>query len=147
MDLLYLVVAGIVVFFLTIIAFTRRFKRCPSDKILVVYGKIAGGGRGGLSAKCYHGGASFIWPLIQDYAFLDLKPLSIDINLQGALSLQNIRVNTPSTFTVGLTRNVGVRLPDYLGRMEQAARKGGLGTRGGGADHEEPHGRPGGEES
>lgn len=115
MEFLYLVIAGIVVFFLTVIAFTRRYKRCPSDKILVVYGKIGGGGQGGLSAKCYHGGAAFIWPLIQDYAFLDLKPLTIDIQLQGALSLQNIRVNTPSTFTVGISTEPGV--------MENAAER------------------------
>ena len=115
MEFLYLVVAGVLVFFLTVFAFTRRYKRCPSDKILVVYGKIGGGGNGGLSAKCYHGGAAFIWPLLQDYAFLDLKPLTIDINLQGALSLQNIRVNTPSTFTVGISTEPGV--------MENAAER------------------------
>ncbi len=115
MEFLYLVVAAVLVFFLTVFAFTRRYKRCPSDKILVVYGKIGGGGKGGLSAKCYHGGASFIWPLLQDYAFLDLKPLTIDINLQGALSLQNIRVNTPSTFTVGISTEPGV--------MENAAER------------------------
>jgi flotillin len=115
MEFLYLIIGAILVFFLTIVAFTRRYKRCPSDKILVVYGKIAGGGRGGLSAKCYHGGAAFIWPLLQDYSFLDLRPMAIDINLQGALSLQNIRVNTPSTFTVGISTEPGV--------MENAAER------------------------
>ncbi len=111
---LFLVFTGILIFFITFFAFTRRYKRCPSDKILVVFGKIAGGGRG-LSAKCYHGGAAFIWPLLQDYRFLDLVPMAIDINLQGALSLQNIRVNTPSTFTVGISTEPGV--------MENAAER------------------------
>ena len=102
-TLLYLFFTGALIFFLTIFAFTRRYKRCPSDKILVVYGKISGGGIGGLSAKCYHGGASFIWPVLQNYRFLDLTPMAIDINLQGALSHQNIRINTPSTFTIGIS--------------------------------------------
>ncbi|SEQ54171.1 flotillin family protein [Neolewinella agarilytica] len=75
-----------------------RYKRCPSDKILVVYGKTGGG----QSAKCYAGGAAFVWPVIQDYRYLDLTPLSIDVNLKDALSKQNIRVNVPSQFTVGI---------------------------------------------
>ncbi|MCX8210410.1 MAG: SPFH domain-containing protein [Lewinella sp.] len=75
-----------------------RYKRCPSDKILVVYGKTGGGA----SAKCYAGGAAFVWPVIQDYRYLDLTPLSIDVNLKDALSKQNIRVNVPSQFTVGI---------------------------------------------
>ena len=112
---LYLVIAATAVIFLTLMAFARRLKRCPSDRILVVYGKIAGGNRPGMSARCTHGGAAFIWPLLQDYAFLDLKPLAIDIKLEGALSLQNIRVNTPSTFTVGISTEPGV--------MENAAER------------------------
>lgn len=75
-----------------------RYKRCPSDKILVIYGKTGGG-----SAKCIHGGAAFIVPVFQDYQFLDLKPMSIDVNLQDALSKQNIRVSVPAQFTVAIS--------------------------------------------
>jgi flotillin len=50
-----------------------------------------------------HGGAAFIWPVVQDYQFLDLRPMSIDIQLNNALSKQNIRVSVPSTFTIGIT--------------------------------------------
>ena len=106
---LLLVIAGVVVFFLGTVAIMRRYKRCPSDEILVVYGKIfGGGGKSGMSARCYHGGAAFIVPVFQGYQFLDLTPMAIDINLQGALSKQNIRVNTPSTFTVGISTEPGV---------------------------------------
>jgi len=115
LSTLYLFLAASLIFFLTIIAFARRYKRCPSDKILVIYGKISGGGTDGLSAKCLHGGAAFIWPVLQNYRFLDLTPMAIDINLQGALSHQNIRINTPSTFTVGISTVPGV--------MENAAER------------------------
>jgi len=101
------ILAGVVVLFLFVAWVASRFRRCPSDRILVVYGKV-GGGKSGMSARCYHGGAAFIMPVIQDYAFLDLTPLTIDIKLEGALSLQNIRVNTPSTFTVGISTEPGV---------------------------------------
>ncbi len=113
MEFLGLVLAGVFVLFLTVFAFLRRYKRCPSDRILVVFGKVGGGQ--GVSAKCYHGGAAFIWPVLQDYEFLDLTPMTIDINLQSALSLQNIRINTPSTFTVGISTESGV--------MENAAER------------------------
>ena len=85
-QLLYL---GILIFiaFTALIIFLTRYKRCPSDKILVIYGKTGKG-----SAKCVAGGATFVWPVIQSYEFLDLSPISIDVDLRGALSKQNIRV-------------------------------------------------------
>lgn len=89
-------------------AMFRRYKRCPSDRILVVYGKVSGGGEGGRTAKCVHGGASFIWPIIQDYEFLDLTPISIEVELKNALSKQNIRVDVPSRFTVGISTEPSV---------------------------------------
>jgi flotillin len=90
--------------FIIIVAMMRRYKRCPSDRILVVYGKIGkGADRESRSAKCIHGGAAFIWPIIHSYAFLDLTPISIEINLRSALSKQNIRVDVPSRFTVGIS--------------------------------------------
>lgn len=93
-----LIVVAAVVFFVTLLALVSRYKRCPSDKILVIYGRT-----GGTSAKCVHGGGAFIWPVIQDYAFLDLKPLSIEANLTNALSRQNIRVDVPCRFTIAIS--------------------------------------------
>lgn len=98
MSTLILIVVFAVVVFVTISALVSRYKRCPSDKILVVYGRT-----GGSSAKCIHGGGAFIWPVIQDFAFLDLKPLSIEANLTNALSRQNIRVDVPCRFTIAIS--------------------------------------------
>ncbi|NJB71199.1 flotillin [Saonia flava] len=95
---------AILFFFIIIISFIRRYKRCPSDRILVVYGKVGSGN----SARCIHGGAAFIWPVIQDYEFLDLTPISIEVDLVNALSKQNIRVNVPSRFTIGISTEPGV---------------------------------------
>tara|TARA_R110001592_G_scaffold151_6_gene886 strand:- start:2261 stop:3676 length:1416 start_codon:yes stop_codon:yes gene_type:complete len=101
-----LVGIGIAILFIFIVLMTlvKRYKRCPSDRILVVYGKVSGGG----SAKCIHGGAAFIFPVIQDYQFLDLTPISIEVNLVNALSKQNIRVNVPSRFTIGVSTEPGI---------------------------------------
>ncbi|NNE32521.1 MAG: flotillin family protein [Winogradskyella sp.] len=96
-----LILVGFLVFvlFLFLLFFISRYKRCPSDKILVVYGKT----KGEQSATCYAGGATFVMPIFQDYRFLDLTPISIDVNLQDALSKQNIRVSVPAQFTVGVS--------------------------------------------
>ena len=52
--------------------------------------------------KTIHGGAAFVVPLMQDYAYLSLEPIQIEIPLRGALSFENIRVNVPSVFTVAI---------------------------------------------
>ena len=100
--------------FSTILFLAKMYKRCPSNKILVVYGRVSGS----KTVQCYHGGGTFVWPLIQGSTFLDLTPRTIHIPLKGALSLQNIRVNVPSTFTVALgvlpeiMNNAAIRLLD-----------------------------------
>ena len=107
--LIFLIAAIVLFFFILIISFFRRYKRCPSDRVLVVFGKVGKGlGTESRSAKCIHGGAAFVWPIIQDYSFLDLTPISIEINLTNALSKQNIRVDVPSRFTVGVSTEAGV---------------------------------------
>jgi len=108
MDIVLLQTSGVPVFAIPaavvliiavfIFSIVKRYKRCPSDRILVVYGRTGGG-----SAKCIHGGGAFIWPIIQDYEYLDLTPISIEVNLTNALSKQNIRVNVPSRFTIGIS--------------------------------------------
>ena len=87
-----------------LVFFFSRYQKCPSDRILVIYGKT--GPR--QSSKCLHGGAAFIWPVIQAYEFLDLTPIPIDIPLEGAPTKQNIRINIPSTFTVGISTDPSV---------------------------------------
>ena len=87
----------------------KRYKKCPSDKVMVIYGKVGSNKDGSArSAKCIHGGAAFVWPVIQAYEFLDLTPLSISVDLENALSRQNIRINVPSRFTVGISTEPGV---------------------------------------
>ena len=94
----YLIVAVVIVGVVMVMAIINRYRRCPSDKILVIYGTT-----GNKSAKCVHGGGQFVWPIIQDYAYLSLTPISIDANLTNALSRQNIRVDVPCRFTVGIS--------------------------------------------
>jgi flotillin len=95
---------GLLIVFLALFAFStfllvaNRYKRCRSDQVLVIFGKVGGGN----TSRCIHGGAAFIWPLIQDHAYLSLEPIQIEIPLKGALSAENIRVSVPSVFTVAI---------------------------------------------
>ncbi len=93
----------------TLIVIASRYRKCPSDKVMVIYGKVGNNADGSSrSAKCIHGGASFIWPVIQSVEFLDLTPISLNVDLRNALSKQNIRVDVPSRFTVGISTEAGV---------------------------------------
>ena len=98
-----------------------RYRMCPPDKILIVFGKVGTG----QPAKCYHGGSTFVLPVLQSYSYLDLNPINIDVPLQGALSSQNIRVDVPSSFIVGIStlpeimQNAAARL---LGRTREEIR-------------------------
>ncbi len=91
-------IAAVLFAFLFVMLLVTRYKRCPSNRILVVYGKVSSG----KSAKTLHGGGAFVWPLIQDYAYISLDPIQIEVPLKGALSIENIRVNVPSVFTVAV---------------------------------------------
>ena len=99
MDPFYFIVIGVVVLVFLFMAIINRYRRCPSDKILVIYGNRGSN----KSAKCVHGGGAFVWPIVEDYAYLSLTPLGIDANLTNALSRQNIRVDVPCRFTVGIS--------------------------------------------
>lgn len=102
----------VMVFFSFLIVLTKQYKRCPSNRVLVIYGRT----QKGQAARTVHGGAAFVVPLIQDYAYLSLEPIQIEIPLRGALSIENIRVNVPSVFTVAVgtetivMQNASIRL-------------------------------------
>jgi flotillin len=104
MDTIIFVTLIVIVFAFLLIGFLSRYKMCPPDRVLVVYGNI-GGER---SSKCYNGGATFVLPVLQSYSYLALRPMNLDVPLKGALSAQNIRVNTPASFTIGISTQDGV---------------------------------------
>jgi len=107
---------GLVVVLATIVGFIKStIRRCSSNQVLVIYGGLTGKGR---TAKTIHGGAGIVLPFLQDYRYLSLEPIQIEIPLRGALSMENIRVNVPSVFTVAVgtqpdvMTNASIRLLD-----------------------------------
>jgi flotillin len=108
-EILIAICVAVVIVFALLMGILSRYRKCPSDKILVIYGKVGSDKNGqARSAKCVHGGAAFIMPIIQSYQFMDLTPISINVDLENALSKQNIRVDVPSRFTVGISTEPGI---------------------------------------
>ena len=113
-PVLGIIISVSAILFIALLFFLTRYRRCPSDKILVIYGQ--GVGKTGESAKCIHGGGALVWPVIQSFGYLNLTPISIEVDLKKALSKQNIRVDVPSSFTVAIStepevmRNAAERL-------------------------------------
>ena len=108
-EILIAICVAVVIVFALLMGILSRYRKCPSDKILVIYGKVGSDKNGqARSAKCVHGGAAFLMPIIQSYQFMDLTPISINVDLKNALSKQNIRVDVPSRFTVGISTEPGI---------------------------------------
>jgi len=120
-----LIAFAAMVFFIIAFLFITRYRRCPSNQVLVVYGKFTGSPTG---TRCLHGGARFVLPLVQDHAYMSLEPIQIEVPLKGALSMENIRINVPSVFTVAIgtdpetMQNAAIRLLDLdVNQIKQQA--------------------------
>ena len=122
MEMTSLIIVGVVVLvaIITIIGILYRYRKCKSDELLVVYGKTGShkekvserDAKGNLvdreveikTAKVYHGGAAFVWPIIQGYEVMSMQPIQLNLVLKNALSAQNIRVTIPTTVTVAISQ-------------------------------------------
>ena len=99
MTMMILCVAAAVFVLMLLITCLSWYRKCPSDRILVIFGKI----RGQQASLCIHGGAKMVIPILQDYGYISLRPMQINVNLDNALCKQNIRISVPSVFTVGVS--------------------------------------------
>ena len=80
-----------------VVMLATRFKRCPSNKLLVVYGQ---GVPDGLQVQ--HGGARLVWPLIQGYAFLSLEPLTVELPTAAVFTRESIRATIRGNFGMAI---------------------------------------------
>ena len=63
MEALMIVSVVVLIAFMLLLMLLTRYKKCPADKVMVIYGNVGQNKDGSSrSAKCIHGGASFIWP-------------------------------------------------------------------------------------
>ena len=95
----------IFIFFMIFSYLISRYRLCPADKVLVVYG-TAEAGR--VVCKCIHGGGIFVLPIIQDYQYLDLTPIGITSEIENIYSKNNIKINIQGKFTFGISEEKGI---------------------------------------
>ena len=97
--------------FVFVVLFAKQFKRCPSNRIMVIYGAA-----GPEAATCVHGGARLIIPLLQDYGFLSLEPIRVEVSRKVTSSGKTIADPLPRVFSVAigttpeLMQNAAIRL-------------------------------------
>ena len=83
--------------------FASRYKVCPTNRLLVISGATSlTNEHGDPLPKVIAGGGTFVWPIIQQYSFLELAPFTLKVALQDALSAETIRVAVPSAFTLAV---------------------------------------------
>lgn len=86
----------------------RSYKSCASNQILVIFG------HGG--TRVVREGGAFVWPLLQDYAFLSLEPLRVVLPIRGDNLAEQSPDRVAGIFTVaigtdpGLVQNAAARL-------------------------------------
>jgi flotillin len=98
--------AGILGFFLflSFAYLLSRYKRCPANKILVIYGSVGKD----KNAKCIHGGGTFILPIIQNWKLMSTHPMAVEIDLKDAFSKQNTRINLSGAFKVAISTDKAI---------------------------------------
>jgi flotillin len=107
-----------------VVVLATRFRRCPPNKLLVVYGRGVPGGM-----KVMQSGAALVWPLMQDSALLSLEPLQVSLTMDRLLSRSNEQVDVKATVVIAIgtdperTRNAAERLLGYTeDKIEELAR-------------------------
>ena len=79
--------------------FASRYIKVPKGKVLVVYGKTESN-----QAETYAGGATFVWPVIQAYKFLDLIPFEKKLD-QEFSTRDNVSIPVISTINFGISNH------------------------------------------
>lgn len=115
---LIIAAALVALILLTTVALLWRYRRCPTDKLLIVYGKnktrtieetykdAEGNPKTRkvtvqIPAKIIHGGGTFVIPVIQDYAEMALMPYQLSKKVEG-VSSQMIKTFVSIELSVGI---------------------------------------------
>jgi flotillin len=82
-----------------ILLLMKQYKRCPPNRLLVIYGQTGSGG----GPRLIHGGAAFVVPLLQSYAYLSLEPIDVELSLSSQSGTKHLGFPLPQKFTVAIS--------------------------------------------
>ncbi len=99
--------------FVAYVLVRMRWKKAGPDEALIVYGKrkLFGkkvrGDEGQIEGfRIVRGGGTFVWPAWEQYEFLSLKMMTLDIDLQHVYTVQGIPINVRAVAQVKVKGDV-----------------------------------------
>ena len=93
----------------TIWGLLSRYRRSAPDELLVVFGKAGkykdeNGKVIPTPSKIIQGGGAFVWPIIQDFKKMSMKPIQIKVNVDG-IDSQAIPMHLPVVLTTAISQD------------------------------------------
>ena len=76
----------------------KYYKRCPPNCLLVIWGRTDIRG----TPRVLHGGAVFVLPLLQDFAYMSLEPIDVELSLSTQSGNKSPQFALPRKFTVAI---------------------------------------------
>jgi len=98
-----LVLITVFVFAVMVLTLLSRIKRCPASKVLVISGKTPTG-----DPQCVTSGMAFVWPLIQQFDYLDLAPMTLQADVAVDLPDDEIRLRVATSVVVAVSSQPGL---------------------------------------
>ena len=94
---------------ITIWGLLSRYRRSAPDELLVVFGKAGkykdeNGKVIPTPSKIIQGGGAFVWPIIQDFKKMSMKPIQIKVNVDG-IDSQAIPMHLPVVLTTAISQD------------------------------------------
>jgi flotillin len=85
-----------------VVLLSKQYKRCPPNRAMVIYGRT---GPGQSSTRVLHGGAAFVVPLLQDFGYLSLEPIQVEVPGLPGSDVTGFNFELPSLVTVAIGTN------------------------------------------
>lgn len=106
---LSLIGIGVIILGLTIWGLLMRYRRSAPDELLVVFGKsgkvkTSDGKTVATPSKIIQGGGAFVWPIIQDFKKMSMKPIQIKATVDG-IDSQAIQLHLPVVLTTAISQD------------------------------------------
>ncbi len=100
---------GALIVIATIWGLLSRYRRSAPDELLVVFGKAGkmkteDGKTIVTPSKIIQGGGAFVWPIIQDFKKMSMKPIQIKVNVDG-IDSQAIPMHLPVVLTTAISQD------------------------------------------
>lgn len=100
---------GALILILTLWTILTRYRRSAPDELLVVFGKAGKvkteeGKTVVTPSKIIQGGGAFVWPIIQDYKKMSMKPIQIKATVDG-IDSQAIQLHLPVVLTTAISQD------------------------------------------